>query len=1567
MTEPSNDLLRPNQTFDTVAGRCRIKRMLGSGLTSEVYEAELPDGTRVAVKAMRPNASAQGKNEFIQEGPILAKMNEIRNEAKPLYYENEKRDWRSYANVAPIYYGGDRDASPPYIVEELMSGILLPDLLEKAGGKLEEAVALDIAIQLFGVIHLLHHERGKTYIDLKFPNLWWDSNKRALKITDWGTVEDLTDSGVTRDVLRCALYLYRCLSGIPITELNGVLSSDPDSHDEWKNISWGLQEILLRLLNPYPALRKGDSDFKFQSAYQVAKALNGIKEGWDKKLNELWDEVQTELEDAQGEDKPGSKYLLYHRAKTRLDIAQRQTHSLTQKQESLAKEINDGLRDINHFSRGQALYNGGSYGHAKTLFTQGAWLYRSAELRRWAIAARAGELSGDQYKLIKKDVGDGLIALSANDYANAANAFERAYQTSSVPPLKELRDESEMFDLIEHAQRERLNDNYGDAATAYLKAFNLFRQLDTEWQQHWHYEVGDLETPAAEMRQLRDSKGVAEKAIAAAEDITEKVITPPLDYIVDKDIIGKILKLLQDAVKAQRGEDGLFERIQTIAQKMFDAGRVEDAIQILRVGGEAPNPAPRAYDWRVPAEIADALLVRRATALSLPLSLKFSDERRVAVEIDDALARRLTALNPLPSLDFSIGRVRSDLVRAICYTKLQTHFEMALDADNAERAESLYRIAQRINPEGVNGWYQQIEYKKGKLVERHRDKIKDIYADAEKLLNEKLGRDLLDKEQMQQRVDDVGLAREKLNALKTSTEQADLIQSIEESLHRADRLIHEITNYRQSRQEKTMKDIDYCKNELTALKAEFEKATGYLNSASAPEYLKQQFRLYRIELLAKSQTLLRALKENAQALEGIAPEQRTAEQKKQIADLKEWMPNHDKWVDEQFTALGERDQLLQLAKGLSEPSSKPLAKYIYEAAEAAYSRGDASEAKALSEKIAGEYAGDEKFSSLVLNIDHALAKALWEAENFSALKETPTSKKPPKFDPEILQHIGGDLAHKLPQVYWKDSPSLSYLISVEKKLKGNIDAISDEDKLAERLRQLVWVNNLERRAEGKPVTEKKWDGKDLSRFTNSVRGARGKKNFETQVDVALNNISLFENPENESQRLTMGMLKEPGKPQPQWSPLNIALGALAVILLLVAIVGGGLIFGPMISPPPSPVPTVTLIPTAPSTPVPATIAPATNTPTPTATATKIQATSTQTPTSTVAGLAPIQLANVKPEIKVANATIGYELDYKEANNTVSANPPLDYTKGETANWRLPANSPLYCGGVETGSPNFISIDLDKLPATGITQPISWTVTTKTSIKPGVYAIFVSDTAQCSAGEAKYEVKGEKRITVFEDKTRGTATFKPSPAKDWISLGTYLVPEEEKISITMSSVAGKTKFLALDRVLIIPLPNPVDKLAEKEKGQIFIFDDRDALDIITNQPIQQSPINPNSLGSHYINYPPLTPTPVAEQPTATVTTGNPVTLWWDVTNVLSPGDYYVYVLYLNKNIANPTVTIEFQETVTGSQPVSFKVARDDDNGGWFKADKEVKFTGAKTILRAKVDVSSGIDAIAFVKK
>lgn len=1553
MTDPSNDLLHPNQTFDTVAGRCRIKRMLGSGLTSEVYEAELPDGTRVAVKAMRPNASAQGKNEFIQEGPILAKMNEIRAEAKPLYYENEKRDWRSYANVAPIYYGGDRDASPPYIVEELMSGIPLPDLLEKEGGKLAEPVALDIAIQLFGVIHLLHHERGKTYIDLKFPNLWWDSKTRALKITDWGTVEDLTDSGITRDVLRCALYLYRCLTGIPITELNGVLSSDPDSHDEWKNISWGLQEILLRLLNPYPALRKGDSDFKFQNAYQVAKALNGIKEGWDKKLNELWDEVQTELEDAQGEDKPGSKYLLYHRAKTRLDIAQRQTHSLTQKQESLAKEINDGLRDINHFSRGQALYNGGSYGHAKTLFTQGAWLYRSAELRRWAIAARAGELSGDQYKLIKKDVGDGLIALSANDYANAAVAFERAYQTSSVPPLKELRDESDMFDLIAQAQRERLNNNYGDAATAYLKAFNLFRQLDTEWQQHWHYEVGDLETPAAEMRQLRDSKGVAEKAVAAALDSK------------NEQNIGEILKQWRIALAAQRGDDGLFEKMEAQAQKMFDDGRVEDAIQILRVGGEAPNRAARAHDWRVPADIADAL------------------------------ARRATALNPLSSLDSSVGRVRSDLIRAICFTKLQAHFEMALDADNPERAESLYRIAQRINPESVNGWYQQIEHKKAELVERHRDKIKDVYADAEKLLDEKLGRDPLEA-QLQERMKNAERAIQKLNALKTSTEQSDLIQSIEESLHRADRLIQEIANYRQSRQEKTMKDIDYCKNELTSLKAEFEKATGYLNSASAPEYLQQQFRLYRFELLAKSQTLLRALKESAQALEGIAPEQRTAEQKKQIAELKEWMPNHDKWVDEQFTALGERDQLWNLAKGLSEPSSKPLAKYIYEAMESAYTRGNASEAKALSEKIAGEYAGDEKFASLVLNINHALKKALWEAENFSALKETPASKKPPKFDSDILQHIGGDLAHKLPQVYWKDSPSLSYLISVEEKLKENSRAISKEveerlernldtksdiDRLAERLRQLVWVNNLKRHAQGESgVVEKSW--KNLPLFAQLIGNALSKKNLTTQtVDSALKTVPLLEDSQKEAEKLTAGMIRvseksgakekeEDGKGKAPWysSPIVKWVGGIGAGIVVVGIVL--VIVMKAMLPPPTPIPSLTVTSVAVAT-------VSTATPTPTLTPTNTKApintptpetpakTPTHTPAPTLAGLAPIQLANVKPEIKVANATIGYELDYKESNNTVIANPPLDYTKGENANWRLPANSPLYCGGVETGSPNFISVNLENLPATGVTQPISWTVTTKTSLKPGVYAFFVSDTNQCSAGEAKYDVKGEKRITVFEDKTRGTATFKPSPAKDWISLGIYLVLEEEKISITMYSVAGKTKFLALDRVLIVPLPSPVDELLKAEKGQIFIFDDREASGSTTSQNFIDPTTLSTTLGNYYINPSPPTPAPAGEGTSQPLPiTGKPVTLSWDVTNVLSPGSYDVHVLYTaNKATANATVTIEWQQ---GDNPlISFKATRADS--GWSRATEAVVFTGTKTFLRAVVEVTSGIDAIAFVKK
>ncbi len=177
------------RTGELLAGRYRLKNLLGSGGMGNVYAAEcLVLGRDVAVKILRAQHAREPRAvaRFLREARAAAKV--------------------KHANVVQIIDAGMDDEGLPYIAQELLSGEDLGEHLERRGGRLsidESLAMIRPLVEAMAVAHAL----GVVHRDLKPENVFLtrdDDGTIVPKLVDFGISkiideidpEDRTQTGV---------------------------------------------------------------------------------------------------------------------------------------------------------------------------------------------------------------------------------------------------------------------------------------------------------------------------------------------------------------------------------------------------------------------------------------------------------------------------------------------------------------------------------------------------------------------------------------------------------------------------------------------------------------------------------------------------------------------------------------------------------------------------------------------------------------------------------------------------------------------------------------------------------------------------------------------------------------------------------------------------------------------------------------------------------------------------------------------------------------------------------------------------------------------------------------------------------------------------------------------------------------------------------------------------------------------------------------------------------------------------------------------------------------------------
>lgn len=503
----TEEIYSPGNVLRGNRGRYKLLAELGRGRTAVIFKARVSDAEPeelVVMKAMRPNLPSDEQKRFFAEAHTLALL-------------------QDKSSIPPTYREMKDDAQPPFIIQELMTGEQLPDILARRG-YLDEPTALKIGWQFCELLNILHKDLELTYTDLKLENLWWDAEKETLRVTDWNVLgKDL--SRVPNDLWRLSRYLYRMLVGGPL-ELENGMRGPLDRYPRWHKLSYGTQRILIQALRRDPKRRYVDRQTGQAAARLMGAALREQWERWHKDGSDLVREA---------EQRTTGDYNRYkwEVAKELTDMAARRPPV----DETLLATLRDRIeRDLkledSLVLRGQELIRGGSYPAAleqfKLALDDKPW---DVVAWRWQELALAGKAS-DGFEAVREKAIAAVRAMDDRKWAQA----ERELDALKLVTLKGLIAEARVRRLVAEAKEAETQRDFRTARQRCLEAKETLEDVPavahgaegSEAGNKVTYQacvvdiVGDLARQATEMQTLISGVQEVERVVRLLKETEER-------------------------------------------------------------------------------------------------------------------------------------------------------------------------------------------------------------------------------------------------------------------------------------------------------------------------------------------------------------------------------------------------------------------------------------------------------------------------------------------------------------------------------------------------------------------------------------------------------------------------------------------------------------------------------------------------------------------------------------------------------------------------------------------------------------------------------------------------------------------------------------------------------------------------------------------------------------------------------------------------------------------------------------------------------------------------------------
>lgn len=516
MTDSQGTLLPLNTAIEFDGRELFIVERLASGLTGEVYRGRLEVEGRVedvAVKAMKPLAFADARRFFDEEAVTLALLRGHEQTAN----KEQNVDLR----IAPEYYGRGEYNGVPYLVMEFIDGDEIPYLLQREE-RLPELQALTAAWHLFRTLNIIHTKLKKTFIDLKFENLWWvgDADSGQLKMTDFGTLEKIPSSetaaqrGIRRDSLLSSVYLLAMLNGHMINYALGelreptwpIINSNP-------NLSWGTRQLLRHLLHHNPQARLTDPT-------DITNELRRLVTRWQESSPELIDRAKQRLDRASRD--PASKAGKNHAEEARiaLGVVAIRGDSDPQIIDPLIQQADEILEKSDYLERGRSLFYGRAYDSARKVFEEGRdWSSEVALLSWWSYLARIGEEvpSADFDAEMRAAIVEAVALMQEESWRHALNRLNKLEPQLQSEGMTLLQTHARLFEALRQAAELDGSDRYHERAQAYEVALCELESLPPKEQKALKEVVGDIRKLFEDADDLAQSKGKAAELLAEAQ------------------------------------------------------------------------------------------------------------------------------------------------------------------------------------------------------------------------------------------------------------------------------------------------------------------------------------------------------------------------------------------------------------------------------------------------------------------------------------------------------------------------------------------------------------------------------------------------------------------------------------------------------------------------------------------------------------------------------------------------------------------------------------------------------------------------------------------------------------------------------------------------------------------------------------------------------------------------------------------------------------------------------------------------------------------------------------------